>query len=363
MKKQITNMSKESKIRPRKHLGQNFLIDRSILEVIVNAAKLTKDDLVLEIGAGTGTLTEALSRDAGHVVAVEIDERLVSLLRQKFFQYPDVEIVKGDFLQLNLTELTASSTLISEKSKVVANLPYYITSPIILELFRHAELFERLVVLVQKEVAERIVAAPGSKRYGAFSVAVQYHADPEIMAIVPPEAFWPQPKVDSAVVKMMIREAPRVKTVDEEKLREEEKFDGYYAIVTSEWKKTDEEIIEIYRGLWRIEEAFKVTKSDLETRPVYLSRNDHIQAHFLICFVALVIARLLQLRLGNKYTIPKIVESLNKASGSLLEENWYVFNHTDEITEAITETLGIDLSRKYLRLGDIKKLLGATKKA
>jgi 16S rRNA (adenine1518-N6/adenine1519-N6)-dimethyltransferase len=132
MKKQITNMSKESKIRPRKHLGQNFLIDRSILEVIVNAAKLTKDDLVLEIGAGTGTLTEALSRDAGHVVAVEIDERLVSLLRQKFFQYPDVEIVKGDFLQLNLTELTASSTLISEKSKVVANLPYYITSPIIL---------------------------------------------------------------------------------------------------------------------------------------------------------------------------------------------------------------------------------------
>jgi 16S rRNA (adenine1518-N6/adenine1519-N6)-dimethyltransferase len=215
MKKQITNMSKESKIRPRKHLGQNFLIDRSILEVIVNAAQLTKDDLVLEIGAGTGTLTEALSRDAGHVVAVEIDERLVSLLRQKFFQYPDVEIVKGDFLQLNLTELTASSTLISEKSKVVANLPYYITSPIILELFRHAELFERLVVLVQKEVAERIVAAPGSKRYGAFSVAVQYHADPEIMAIVPPEAFWPQPKVDSAVVKMMIREAPRVKTVDE----------------------------------------------------------------------------------------------------------------------------------------------------
>ena len=215
MKQRIKNLSKESKIRPRKHLGQNFLIDHGILEVIVNAAQLTKDDLVLEIGAGTGTLTETLSREAGHVIAVEIDDRLVSLLRQRFFQYPNVEIVKGDFLQLNLTELTASSTLISEKSKVVANLPYYITSPIILELFRHAELFERLVVLVQKEVAERIVAAPGSKRYGAFSVAVQYHADPEIMAIVPPEAFWPQPKVDSCVVKMLIRETPRVKTVDE----------------------------------------------------------------------------------------------------------------------------------------------------
>lgn len=149
---------------------------------------------------------------------------------------------------------------------------------------------------------------------------------------------------------------------DDEKLREEEKFDGYYAIVTSEWKKKDEEIIEIYRGLWRIEEAFKVTKSDIETRPVYLSRNDHIQAHFLICFVALVIARLLALRLGNKYTISKIVESLNKASGSHLEENWYIFNHTDEITTAITKVLGVDLSRKYLRLGDIKKILGATKK-
>ena len=149
---------------------------------------------------------------------------------------------------------------------------------------------------------------------------------------------------------------------DEAKLREEEKFDGYYAIVTSEWKKKDKEIIEIYRGLWRIEEAFKVTKSDLEARPVFLSRNDHIQAHFLICFVALVIARLLALRLGNKYTISKIVESLNKASGSHLEENWYIFDHADEITKAITEILGVDLSRKYLRLGDIKKILGATKK-
>jgi len=149
---------------------------------------------------------------------------------------------------------------------------------------------------------------------------------------------------------------------DEEKLREEEKFDGYYAIITSEWDKKDEEIIEIYRGLWRIEEAFKVTKSDLEARPVYLSRNDHIQAHFLICFVSLVIVRLLALCLDNKYPIPRIVESLNKSSGSYLEENWYVFDHADEITKSVTEILGIDLSRKYLSLGDIKKILAATKK-
>jgi hypothetical protein len=150
---------------------------------------------------------------------------------------------------------------------------------------------------------------------------------------------------------------------DEHKLREEEKFDGYYAIVTSEWQKSDEEIIDIYRGLWQIEDAFKVTKSDLETRPVYLSRQDHISAHFLICFVALVIVRLLALSLGNKFSIPKIVESLNRASGSLLEENWFVFNHTDEVIHSVSELLGVELNRKYLKLGEIKKILGATKRA
>lgn len=150
---------------------------------------------------------------------------------------------------------------------------------------------------------------------------------------------------------------------DAEKLREEEKFDGYYAIVTSEWQKSDAEIVDIYRGLWRIEEAFKVTKSDLEARPVYLSRHDHIQAHFLICFVALVIARLLAQRLGNKYSITRLVESLNRSAGSRLEENWYLFDHADEITKAITAMLGVDLSRKYLKLGEIKKILGDTKKS
>lgn len=149
---------------------------------------------------------------------------------------------------------------------------------------------------------------------------------------------------------------------DEKKLREEEKFDGYYVLVTSEWKKSDEEVVEIYRGLWRIEEAFKVTKSDLKSRPVFVSRHDHIQAHFLICFVALVIARLLAQCLDNNYSIPKIVESLNKASGSRLEENWFVFDYADEITEAVTAKLGVDLSRKYLRLGDIKRIIAAVKK-
>jgi transposase len=149
---------------------------------------------------------------------------------------------------------------------------------------------------------------------------------------------------------------------DEDKLREEEKFDGYYAIVTSEEQKSDEEIIEIYRGLWKIEETFKVTKSELETRPVYLSRTDHIKVHFLTCFVALVISRILEHRFDNQYGIRRIAETLRKASCSHMEENWYILDYADEITELLQSKMGIELQHKYLRLGDIKKILGDTKK-
>lgn len=149
---------------------------------------------------------------------------------------------------------------------------------------------------------------------------------------------------------------------DEEKVREEEQYDGYYAIVTSELKKTDSEIIEIYRGLWKIEETFKVTKSDLDARPVYLSREDHIQAHFLICFVALVISRLMERTLGNQYSITRISESLNKVSCSPIGENWYVFDYSDEITKVIYNKMGIDMNHRFQRLGDIKKIIAAAKK-
>jgi transposase len=150
---------------------------------------------------------------------------------------------------------------------------------------------------------------------------------------------------------------------DEDKLREEEQFDGYYAIITSECYKSDEEILDIYRGLWRIEESFRLVKGDLEARPVYLSREEHIRAHFMICFLALVIARILEYRLKNEYSISRIIESLRKSSCTPLEENWYVLDHTDEITAAIRERLGIDLGHKYLCLGDIRKILGDTKKS
>lgn len=149
---------------------------------------------------------------------------------------------------------------------------------------------------------------------------------------------------------------------DVKKLREEERFDGYYAIVTSELEKSEEEILEIYRELWRIEEAFKVTKSDLAARPVFLSREDHIEAHFLICFISLVIARLIQYLIGNKYSVTRILESLKKVSCSHIKENYYLFDYTDEVTDIIGTALGIDFCKKFMRLKDIKKILGDVKK-
>jgi transposase len=148
---------------------------------------------------------------------------------------------------------------------------------------------------------------------------------------------------------------------DEAKLREEEKYDGYYAIVSSELDKTDEEIIEIYKGLWRIEESFRVTKSDLATRPVYLERQDRIAAHFMICFIALLIARLIQNRLDNKYTVATIAESLNKTCCTHIGKNLFAFDHADNVLEAVRDKLSIDLTLRYQTLGHMKKILSDVK--
>ncbi|MGI6711998.1 MAG: IS1634 family transposase [Bacillota bacterium] len=150
---------------------------------------------------------------------------------------------------------------------------------------------------------------------------------------------------------------------DEQKLREEEKFDGYYAIVTSELDKSDEEIIDIYRGLWRIEESFKITKNDLKTRPVYLSRQDRIESHFLICFIALAIIRIVQHKLGNKYSANHIMESLRKINCTRVDKNLYIFDHVDEITLAMKDALGIDFSKEFLTLKEIKNILALSKRS
>jgi len=149
---------------------------------------------------------------------------------------------------------------------------------------------------------------------------------------------------------------------DVEKLAQEELYDGYYAIVTSEMRLKDEEVIDIYCGLWQIEDAFRMSKSDLETRPVYLSREDHMQAHFLTCFVALLLIRLLQRRLDQRYSAKVILDSLNSASCSLMQRNYYLFDYYDDVLKSIGQKMGIDFSKKYRSLGEIKKVLGSTKK-
>jgi len=160
----------------------------------------------------------------------------------------------------------------------------------------------------------------------------------------------------------VIDDAEHLLVADEEVLAQEEKYDGYYAILTSELDQSDERIVEIYRGLWKIEDSFRITKSDLETRPVYVSRQDHIEAHFLTCFVALVLVRLLEKKLDGKHPVPRILESLKRSSCSLLEQNLYLFDYYDEVLVNIGEALGVDFSRKYQTTGDIKKIIAGSKK-
>lgn len=158
-----------------------------------------------------------------------------------------------------------------------------------------------------------------------------------------------------------IIESSKKLSLDLEKLKEDEKYDGYYVIVTSEYKESDDRIIDMYRGLWRIEESFRVTKTDLQARPVHVSRNDRIEAHFLTCFVALIIARLLEMQLERKYSIGRILESLGRAECSHIQENYYLFDYYDDVLEDIGEKLEIDFSKKVLSLGEIKNILGQAK--
>lgn len=197
-------------IHMSKKLGQNFLINRKIVDGIVKAAELTDKDVVLEIGPGIGTLTQALAENAQCVKAIELDRRLLEVLATTLAQYNNVEIIHGDVLKLNIPEIMEG-----KRFKVVANLPYYITTPIIMSLLESRLPIESLVVMIQKEVAERIIAQPGSKAYGALSVAVQYYTEPEIVLEVPNKSFLPAPEVTSSVIRCKVRTTPPVKVVDE----------------------------------------------------------------------------------------------------------------------------------------------------
>ncbi|WP_066713617.1 16S rRNA (adenine(1518)-N(6)/adenine(1519)-N(6))-dimethyltransferase RsmA [Clostridium sp. Marseille-P299] len=199
----------------QKKFGQNFLIDTHVLEKIIKAANITKDDMVLEIGPGIGTMTQYLCENAREVIAVEIDKNLIPILREDTLSmYDNVTIINEDILKVDI------NALVKEKNggkpiKVVANLPYYITTPIIMGLFEAHVPIENITVMVQKEVADRMQSGPGSKDYGALSLAVQYYADPYIVANVPPNCFMPRPNVGSAVIRLTLHQDAPIKVKDE----------------------------------------------------------------------------------------------------------------------------------------------------
>ena len=200
---------------PNQKLGQHFLIDPHALQEIAWAAKLTDSDLVLEIGAGLGFLTSVLAAAAKRVIAVEIDDFLYAELQLKFSKTPHISLIQGDILKQDLTTLL--NDFPPPNTKVVANLPYYITTPVLWELLKHHRKIGPCVLTMQTEVAERIISPPGNKRYGALSIGVSYYADAEIVHTIPPNQFYPSPQVDSAVVRLQMRDTPHV-TVENEAL-------------------------------------------------------------------------------------------------------------------------------------------------
>lgn len=201
----------------QKKFGQNFLIDPTVLDRIIRAARITKEDCVLEIGPGIGTMTQYLAESAGSVVAVEIDQNLIPILKETLAEYDNVSIINDDILKVDLNKI------VEEKNdgrpiKVVANLPYYITTPIIMGLFEKQVPLQSITIMVQKEVADRMQVGPGTKDYGALSLAVQYYAKPEIVANVPPNCFIPRPNVGSAVIRLTKYEQPPVTVRDVDRM-------------------------------------------------------------------------------------------------------------------------------------------------
>lgn len=201
----------------QKKFGQNFLIDGHVLDKIIAGAGVTKDDMVLEIGPGIGTMTQYLAEAAGKVVAVEIDRNLLPILQETLADYDNVKVIHADVLSLDLEKLVQEENG-GRPIKVVANLPYYITTPIIMALFEQHVPLANVTVMVQKEVAARMKSGPGSKDYGALSLAVQYYAEPYIVANVPCNCFMPRPNVDSAVIRLTRYEEPPVQVNDEKML-------------------------------------------------------------------------------------------------------------------------------------------------
>ena len=201
----------------QKKFGQNFLIDPHVLDKIINAADITKEDCVIEIGPGIGSVTEALIANAGKVISIEIDDQLIPILTEQFGECENFRLIHKDVLKVDLHKLIEGESP-NRRIKVVANLPYYITTPIVMMLLEHNLPIESITVMVQKEVADRMSSGPGSKQYGAITVAMKYYCDTYLVANVPQNCFMPRPNVDSAVIKLTLHQEPIVDIQDEAQL-------------------------------------------------------------------------------------------------------------------------------------------------
>ncbi len=205
-------------IHANKNLGQNFLVDDDTVSGIIEAANISKDDLVIEIGPGLGTITKELLEKAGKVICIELDERMITILNDRFSLYDNFELINEDVLKVNLQELINNAKY--KTTKIVANLPYYITTPIIMKLLEERLDIETITVMIQKEVAQRLVAEPGKGESGAITYAIHYYTKSRIVLQVPNTAFIPEPKVNSTVIQLEVQKEPTVKVSNEEKLFE-----------------------------------------------------------------------------------------------------------------------------------------------
>lgn len=212
-------LMKKYGITANKKLGQNFLIDENVIDSIVNASEVTDKDLVIEIGPGLGTLTAKLLEKAGKVICVELDDRMISILKDRFFMYENFEVINEDVLKVELDNLIKENKKNTniENVKIVANLPYYITTPIIMKLLEDKLDIESITVMIQKEVADRLTAIPGQKNSGAITYTVYYYANAEEILTVPNTSFIPEPEVESEVIKLNLRKEPVIKVKDEKK--------------------------------------------------------------------------------------------------------------------------------------------------
>ncbi|MHB1420688.1 MAG: 16S rRNA (adenine(1518)-N(6)/adenine(1519)-N(6))-dimethyltransferase RsmA [Bacillota bacterium] len=219
--KEVIKILEKFNLKIKKRFGQNFLVDANIVRKIVDAADLGPDELVIEIGPGIGTLTQALAQRAGRVLAVELDRDLIPVLKYTLAEYPNVKVIQGDALKLDWDALAVEAGDDRQSNagrgyRIVANLPYYITSPILIRLLEANWGWQKAVFMVQKEVAQRIMASPGSKEYGSLTLLIKYYSDPSWVTKVPHTVFMPRPKVDSAVLKLEGRAEPPINVLDKE---------------------------------------------------------------------------------------------------------------------------------------------------